>query len=374
MFKRMARLLLGVFGVEVRNTGEGLLLARARRRSGTQRAGLLAAKFSAADIKESLVRLRERWADHSVVLLTDGQFAPFDGVQAEIRCGHDPASRIGEFDLLRTVFLYACDSDDVGLPYVREIIFRRGTFYPIQIYTPSSYAHINHLAREVAGSESERQRREGFDKFDFGLGDSLNLMQAISVTAHLAGDYVEIGCFRGSSACIALSYLRESGAARNCYFLDVFEGFTYQAARDSADAMWAETHGTEGQPIVANRIASRGSPELGLNAIVLKNNVVEDPLPSSIGDIVLANVDVDLYEAVVAALFKVAPRIVPGGIIIVEDPGHTPALIGSRLALQEFLDSPASTHFVPIYLESGQTFLVRTAGQPEEGAKLPQFS
>ncbi len=72
------------------------------------------------------------------------------------------------------------------------------------------------------------------------------------------------------------------------------------------------------------------------------------------------NIDVDLYEAVKAAkLTNVATRMVVGGIIIVEDPGHTPALIGSRLALHEFLDSLIAASFMHIYLESGQTFRIK---------------
>jgi hypothetical protein len=51
--------------------------------------------------------------------------------------------------------------------------------------------------------------------------------------------------------------------------------------------------------------------------------------------------------------------MVGGGILIVEDPGHTPALIGSRLALQEFMDSPDAAAFTPVYMESGQTLLIR---------------
>ena len=48
----------------------------------------------------------------------------------------------------------------------------------------------------------------------------------------------------------------------------------------------------------------------------------------------------------------------PGGIIVVEDPGHTPQLVGARVALDEFLASKAASKFMPVYMESGQTFLI----------------
>lgn len=66
-----------------------------------------------------------------------------------------------------------------------------------------------------------------------------------------------------------------------------------------------------------------------------------------------------MYEAVLFALFKIAPKIVTGGIMIVEDPGHTPALIGARVALEKFLYSNEGKLFTPIYMESGQFFLIK---------------
>lgn len=359
MLKRVVRLALRAIGVEITRTKDGLLLAAMRRPGGDSEKCLFAPKFSAADIEQSLSQVRRRWEHRNIVVLTDQDIDEPACIYALLRCGHDAVTRIGEFDPTSTVFLYACDSDDIGLPYVQEIVRHRGIFFPVQIYTPSAYSNINSLAKKIVQSEIGRQSEEGFDKFDFGPGDSLNIIQAIAVTAHLPGDYVEIGCFRGSSACIALSYMRETTSTRNCYFLDVFEGFTYQVARASADVMWAETHATEGIAVIAERISTRSNPSTGLNAFVIKNNVIDDPLPNRIRSVALANIDVDLYEAVLAGLNKIAPKMVPGGIIVVEDPGHTPALIGSRLALHEFLESSAAAPFTAIYLESGQTFLVK---------------
>jgi hypothetical protein len=161
---------------------------------------------------------------------------------------------------------------------------------------------------------------------------------------------------------VALAYMRARGLRRHCYFLDVFDGFTYEAARDSADAMWSETHASQGLETVRRRICASAAPEQGLTAHVEKCNIITDALPDGTEAIVVANIDVDLYEAVRAALISVAPRMVAGGIVVVEDPGHTPALIGSRLALQEFLAMPIAKRFLPICLESGQTFLITLGG------------
>jgi hypothetical protein len=82
-------------------------------------------------------------------------------------------------------------------------------------------------------------------------------------------------------------------------------------------------------------------------------------IPGDFPAIAVAAIEVDLYEAVLAALVKVSPRMVPGGIIIVEDPGHTRQLVGARVALDEFLAGSAGSDFMPIYTESGRTFLIK---------------
>jgi hypothetical protein len=92
---------------------------------------------------------------------------------------------------------------------------------------------------------------------------------------------------------------------------------------------------------------------------VLKSNIITDELPPELDNIVVANLDVDQLEAIFAGLKRLAPRIVIGGILIVEDPGHTPQLIGALAALELFLRSALAQDFLPIYMRSGQYFLIR---------------
>ena len=102
-----------------------------------------------------------------------------------------------------------------------------------------------------------------------------------------------------------------------------------------------------------------GFPDLKIS--VEKNNIISDPLPAravKLG-IAVANLDVDLYEAVYAGLHKLAPHMVQHGILVVEDPGHTPLLIGAKLALEKFLDEDVGKQFIPLVMDSGQSFLIR---------------
>jgi hypothetical protein len=95
---------------------------------------------------------------------------------------------------------------------------------------------------------------------------------------------------------------------------------------------------------------------------VSRNNVITDPVPEEIvrDGVRMANIDVDLYEAVAAGLARYAPLMVPGGIMICEDAGHTPLLIGALKAVEEFMDSEAGRQFCRIDLASGQTLLIKT--------------
>jgi hypothetical protein len=249
--------------------------------------------------------------------------------------------------------IYAVHQDDLGLPFIERLVALRVKFYPVFAAEPARWSHKDQVARRAIEAEHAHQTQARFDKFDFGFGDAENICQALHITRNVAGAYVEVGCYRGSSARVALEYMKRSGIKRASYFLDVFEGFTYPEAHASSDAIWANSHATDGIEIVTQRLR-----ELDPDAIVLKNNIITDDLPG-IQEVAVANLDVDQIEAVYAGLVKLAPKIAVGGILIVEDPGHTPLLIGAHTALQQFLATDAARPFAPIYMASGQYFLVK---------------
>ena len=336
----------------------GFRLQRIANDRDSSAGSMFPSRFTTADISLAISRVRHQRPGAGVWLLHDGYVAVPGEADRVLDCRTaDPSlvASAGKDD----VFVYACDSDEIGLPWVRATVAAARPFFPVESYRPATYAHVNDVARRTLEAEFVRQHEEGFAKWDFGPGDFLNIVQAIDSTAAVEGAYVEVGCYRGSSSAVAVRYMKEKGLARSCWFLDTFDGFSYEAAASSSDAIWAGTHATEGQSVVRERIARYADPSAGLTVRVERLNIVEEALPPAVGPIALANVDVDLYEAVKAALTQIAPRIAPGGILIVEDPGHTPALIGSRLALSDFLESAAAAAFTPVYLESGQTFLIR---------------
>lgn len=259
------------------------------------------------------------------------------------------------------VVIYACAQDDLGLPFIARLHELGRRYYPIWSADPGGYAFSNTVARDVLHAERTHQIERGFGKWDFGYRDFENLIQAVEVTRHLAGCYLEVGCYRGSSAGVVLRYLAAKKRSIRTYFLDVFEGFNYSESQRSADAVWHGTHATEGFDHVQARLLEYAAESPGLGITVEKCNIITDPLPAAVVQegIAVANLDVDLHEAVYSGLHKIAPHVVPGGILVVEDPGHTPLLIGARLALERFLAEDAGKLFLPLAMQSGQTFLVR---------------
>ena len=296
--------------------------------------------------------VKELRADQgSYLVLTDSYTAPACAGHPFINVDETPLEK----DKLNTCdhILYAIDCDETGAGVVAQLERWRIPFHPVRVGAMSSYYHVRRAVRECLWQEHEDDQRDGITHFN--QWDFCNLAQAIDMTAGLPGSYVEVGSFNGASGRFALRYMTMRNIRRNCFFLDTFEGFNYQDATESVDAMWAGTHKSHGYDAVSARLKTFQTPALSVTTI--RNNIITDDLPEGIDDICIANLDVDMLEAVRSGLVKLSSRIVKGGILIVEDPGHAPTLIGARLALNEFL--AVDSDFTPLVMESGQTLLIR---------------
>lgn len=296
-------------------------------------------------------------------LIVDAFFFPKLGVQVgvpglEIVDVAQALPLIDSLDPATTMVLYAVEHAQDGLAVVRRMVDRKVRFLPLGGAETGGWVYDDPVARQVIEEAYVGQSLAGYAKFnDPGSRDDfVNLTQALAATDRIDGCVVEVGCYRGSSGAVMLDYANAKGLKPKAFhFFDVFEGFNYKEALESSDANWANTHVSDGE----DRVRERLTEKAGAHTVeVRRMNIISDPLPD-LGPIALANVDVDLYEAVVAGLERLAPLIAIGGIMICEDAGHTPALIGARLALEEFLATPAGQAFTPVHMSSGQTFLIK---------------
>ena len=258
-------------------------------------------------------------------------------------------------------------NDEEQVKTIKEIKELGGKFLcPPIAYPIASYIHKNSNAA-LALKKSKKDCKDfglqyysAKNYYEGKLKDFINIMQALEITKDLEGDYVEIGTFMGASGNAALHYLKLSSIKRKCYFIDTFKGFDYLEAKNSVDAHWPRWPGNEKFNGNIKNSVRKMFDRFNLPYVLKEMNVCVDNIPKEINQIAVCNLDVDIYDAVLSGLKKVSPLIVNRGIIIVEDPGHTPLLSGAQLALNEFLESEEGKRFTPIYMESGQYFLVKS--------------
>lgn len=265
-------------------------------------------------------------------------------------------------DISCGVFYIYFTYDSDALPLLKEIRNQGGIFVapdPIMISNnKSTYCYgINRLAHQAM---QKTWARDGVSHLHVDVHQ--NICEALDITRSLNGDFLEIGVYRGGSACTALNFIDGMAAenriqSRHCWLLDTFDGFTYEEAQNSIDPLWKNTHRLFGVESTQNHI--RNVLSLNQTSYSLHtNNICRDALPNGIDKIVVAHVDVDMYEPTLAALQKLSERMVSGGIIMCEDPASTPALYGALLAMEEFLDSDQGACYTKVF-KGGHYFLIK---------------
>ena len=231
----------------------------------------------------------------------------------------------------------------------------------VEVLTNTGPARVwmhDEVKENVLLEEFDTQTNEGIEKFGHGIGaDFGNLLQFIDNAKNLDGDFVEIECYMGSSTCVMAIYIDKNKIDKNFFVYDYFDGFTYDEAKNSLDSIWLNTHKTDGKVNVEGRVKSRLT-ERKNNFQIFQRNIIDEDALKEVNKISFANIDVDLYEAVYAALVHVHHKLCTNGIIVVEDAGHTPMLIGAKIALEEFLELVGNDSYHSIQMESGQYVLI----------------
>lgn len=293
-------------------------------------------------IDQNINKLKEKYSE-KIYLLTDSK------EQIDICEVIDIKSINFVENKENAIFVLAYNQDYLGLNAVRELQKYNLKYFALEQYgTPQArYYHINKNAYNTLIEESNNHPLQHYCPGDFE-----NIFQALEATKQLNGDYVEIGTFQGASARATLNYINRANIDIKCYFVDTYEGFTYKETQSTEDLLWTNTHTDTSVQRVQEYLSGYNNFEL------IKSNIIQNELPNNIQNIRVANIDVDMYEAVKAALYKVKDRMLRNGIVIAEDYGHTPALIGAQKAVDEFLQENPND-FIPIYLRSGQMFLIK---------------
>ena len=177
------------------------------------------------------------------------------------------------------------------------------------------------------------------------------LVEAVQylVRAERTGAFVECGVWRGGSTMAMIEALQAEGRTdRDLYLYDTFEGMSapteedvsirgepawkkFLARQTSTDrADWCAASLDE----VRTNTGRTGYPAERLHYIEGK---VEDTLPAHAPEqIALLRLDTDWYASTKHELEHLYPRLVPGGILIIDDYGHWE---GARRAVDEYLQT-----------------------------------
>jgi O-methyltransferase len=177
-------------------------------------------------------------------------------------------------------------------------------------------------------------------RYGFNPAQLARLTALATEAAGVAGDFCEIGCYRGYTTVWLNRHLDAVAPAKRYWAIDTFGGFVAadvaheQAARgkqSAADRRALAKFTINSQAWFDATMRLNGITRVTSHAAAVQDFTFPPDATFSFG-----LVDVDLYLPTLAALERLWPRLSPGGVIVVDDcqPGHV--YDGSRQALEEF--------------------------------------
>jgi hypothetical protein len=169
------------------------------------------------------------------------------------------------------------------------------------------------------------------------------------ISAGLKGDFAETGVWRGGSCMLIAETLAALGdTSRRIILFDTFAGHPRPDTEKDIDlwgnraidewhrAVGEDNHGTwayvDVEEVKAN-LALTGYPEDKLSFVkgMVEQTVQDVPVPN---ELALLRLDTDWYASTKAGLEHLYPRLVGGGVLILDDYGHYK---GQQLAVDEYL-------------------------------------
>lgn len=219
-------------------------------------------------------------------------------------------------------------------------------------------------AFERAVQDEDTRLRSTYPDFDARDFDTLALVKPYTMTSperihalvgavkylsrrRIPGAFVECGVWRGGSMMAAAKTLLDLGETdRDLYLFDTFEGMSAPTDHDvdfggkRAESALAQSSRTDAGSYwcyasledVQHSVGTIGYPEARIHYVRGK---VEETVPAQApANIALLRLDTDWYESTRHELQHLYPRLVSGGVLIIDDYGHWQ---GARQATDEFI-------------------------------------
>ncbi|WP_162913345.1 TylF/MycF/NovP-related O-methyltransferase [Rhodospirillaceae bacterium SYSU D60014] len=167
------------------------------------------------------------------------------------------------------------------------------------------------------------------------------LYQWLLTTLRLPGDCIEIGSFRGGTAKLISETLLRRQAGGELHLFDTFAGMPDRLSLDEAGlkGCFADTSVAEVRRLLAN------NPHVHLHP-----GIFPDTIPPGLHDhcFRFAHIDVDIESSVHDCLAFVYPRLLPGGVMVIDDYGHAECPGATRAAERFFADRPETIVQMPL--------------------------
>lgn len=168
----------------------------------------------------------------------------------------------------------------------------------------------------------------------FALYQAVNYIQENNIE----GDIVECGVWKGGSSMMAALSLSKKEHQRNLYLYDTFEGMNEPTENDinmigeAAENTWQGRDKCEAgiEEVKKNMASTAYSMEKTLYIA----GMVEETIPKTIPNkIAILRLDTDWYESTYHELVHLFPKLVSGGVLIIDDYGHWQ---GAKKAVDEY--------------------------------------
>ena len=182
----------------------------------------------------------------------------------------------------------------------------------------------------------------------YTLTDTSAMKSLIDTVRHIidnniSGSFVECGVWRGGSVMIIIKVLQQMGIKdRTIHLFDTFEGLNVPTefdVRESGEVASELDYAEPGKDpqvqmdSVIKRIHDTGYPE---NKIFFHKGEVEKTLPkNTLDDIALLRLDTDWYESTQVEMEYLYPKLINGGILIIDDYG---VWKGAKKAVDEYFE------------------------------------
>ena len=187
------------------------------------------------------------------------------------------------------------------------------------------------------------------------------------IQENLVGDFVECGVWRGGSVMAMALQLNQLGVSnRNLWLYDPFTGMTEATDVDvesgtgkSASDLLRTADVGDGNNIwcVAGRtgveanIANTGYP---MDLVTFVEGDVSETLHwTTPSQVALLRLDTDWYESTKSCMEMLYPKLIPGGVCILDDYGHW---AGARQAVDEYFNELGSRPFMHVIDYGGRVF------------------